>query len=239
MPKAHVESCTEGSIILAGVMLKMGFHGVMSFMCLFIYLNYYLLLLIVVVRIIGVIFSSVICYINLDIKTLIAYSSVSHMCFSLSSFFVITHLGYTSSYLSSLCHSFCSGGLFYIAGIIYLNFKTRNIISISGLLLNRSSFSFMFVLFSFLNMSVPLSIIVFSEFIMVSSLSAFRFFMIFVLLFNFMLIGNYNLHMFMSVLIMDIVSLKIISVNVNVCVKIFFFFMFIFFLFYMFHFLVW
>nr|YP_010868573.1 NADH dehydrogenase subunit 4 [Parasacculina shiinoi]WGU20869.1 NADH dehydrogenase subunit 4 [Parasacculina shiinoi] len=227
LPKAHVESPTGSSIILAGIMLKMGYYGISHFFCLVNYMNFFFLNLVFVVGLVGIFFSSIICFMSLDMKTLVAYSSVSHMCFSLVSLMTATSIGYGYSLLASLCHSFCSGGLFFLCGILYYSLKTRNILSITGMYMNSSLLCSWIYVFGFLNMSFPISMMIMSEFMMMSSVVVYSFFVFFVCFFCFIMISNYNLFFTISVTLMEMMDFKLVYFDLKSNYVMFFFFFFL------------
>nr|AEO93197.1 NADH dehydrogenase subunit 4 [Polyascus gregaria] len=211
LPKAHVESSTEGSVILAGVMLKMGYHGLNQFFFLVYYLDLLFLIFVISISLMGVLFSCFICFISLDIKLLVAYSSVSHMGFSLISFLTLSYMGLSSSYISSYIHSFCSSGLFFLCGVLYVSLKTRNMMCFSGISLNSMILNFWFYIFFLINMSFPISVMVISEFMVFSSMIMYSFMCLFILMFSFILVGGYSMYMLVYISMMEVFSFKYLN----------------------------
>lgn len=126
LPEAHVEAATPGSVILAGILLKMGTYAIIkllliSFAVVFLDLVFFILVL----AFIGFIYSSMVAFIQFDIKKLIAYSSISHMNFSLLGLFSKTALGLFGVFIMMLGHALTSGALFLGIGVIYDRYKTR------------------------------------------------------------------------------------------------------------------
>jgi len=156
LPEAHVEASTVGSVILAGVLLKLGTYGILRFV---IFLlpegTYYWTPLICVLSIIGVIYSACSCLRQVDIKKIIAYSSISHLNFCMLGLFSGTTLGLEGSLFLMLSHGIVSSGLFICVGIIYDRYKTRLLNYYSGLVHVMPLFSSIFFLFILSNLSFP------------------------------------------------------------------------------------
>ncbi len=134
LPDAHVEAPTAGSVILAGVLLKMGTYG---------FLRFSLPLLpdatrnavpwMVTLSIIGIVYAGFVTLVQKDMKKLIAYSSVSHLGFCMLGMFALNPLGLEGSVLQMLNHGLSTGGLFLIVGIVYERRHTREIAQYGGL----------------------------------------------------------------------------------------------------------
>jgi NADH-ubiquinone oxidoreductase chain 4 len=119
LPKAHVEAPVYGSMILAGVLLKMGGYGLIRLIMIFFKLrikyNYYIISL----RIVGGMLIRLVCLVQVDIKILVAYSSVVHINLIVCSLLTIFKLGFIRSYIIIISHGLCSSGLFYIVDLYY------------------------------------------------------------------------------------------------------------------------
>ncbi len=134
LPDAHTEAPTAGSVILAGVLLKMGAYG-------FIRFSIPMLPaaargashIIVILSIIGIIYGALVCMMQKDMKRLIAYSSVSHMGFVTLGLFAFTELGIKGSVLQQINHGISTGALFLIVGVLYERRHTRLISEFGGL----------------------------------------------------------------------------------------------------------
>nr|QKO00206.1 NADH dehydrogenase subunit 4 [Evacanthus acuminatus]QWC53799.1 NADH dehydrogenase subunit 4 [Evacanthus heimianus] len=172
LPKAHVQAPVSGSMILAGLLLKVGGYGIIrfSFMCeLSFNLYSYILFSMCIV---GTLLVSLICLIQGDVKCLIAYSSVAHMSMCMMSMLTMFKFGIIGAYLMMIGHGLCSSGLFCLANMMYDRLGSRSFYINKGLICFMPNLSMiMFILCSF-NMSCPPSINFLSEiFIMISSIS--------------------------------------------------------------------
>nr|QHV34328.1 NADH dehydrogenase subunit 4 [Gessius sp. 'rufidorsus'] len=183
LPKAHVQAPIFGSMILAGLMLKVGGYGFFRFMTLFDYIFYTYSYVWYSFSLMGCLIVSLICLVQGDIKCLIAYSSISHMSLCLMGFLSLFKIGFLGSYMMMISHGFCSSGLFCLANFIYLHTNSRSFYINKGMISFMPSMSFMWFMFCLFNMSCPPSINFLSEvFIMYSMLkywfSCFIFFVV-------------------------------------------------------------
>nr|ATC73077.1 NADH dehydrogenase subunit 4 [Cicadellinae sp. EMHAU-2015-Zz060410] len=170
LPKAHVEAPISGSMILAGLMLKIGGYGLIRFM--FIYENIFMTYSYVwySLSIVGSILVSMICLIQGDMKCLIAYSSVAHMGMSLMGLLTMTKLGLFGSYLMMLGHGLCSSGLFCLANISYERFLSRSFFLNKGLMLYMPSMCLIWFFFCSFNMGCPPSLNFMGELFIMNSM---------------------------------------------------------------------
>src|SRR5437763_9875310 len=134
MPDAHVESQTAGSVILAGVLLKMGTYGFVRFcLPLFPEVSIRFAPYGILLGVIGIIYGALVALAQRDIKKLVAYSSVSHLGFVMVGIFALTQLGVEGGVLQMINHGLSTGALFLIVGMIYERRHTREISAFGGL----------------------------------------------------------------------------------------------------------
>ncbi|MEM7333080.1 MAG: NADH-quinone oxidoreductase subunit M [Chloroflexota bacterium] len=134
LPDAHTQAPTAGSVILAGVLLKMGTYGMMRFnLPLFPEAAMQNAQPIAVLAIIGIIYGAIVAFAQKDVKKLVAYSSISHLGFVMLGIFSLNSAGIQGAILQGVNHGISSGALFFIVGIIYEQRHTREISEFGGL----------------------------------------------------------------------------------------------------------
>jgi NADH-quinone oxidoreductase subunit M len=134
LPDAHVEAPTAGSIILAGVLLKMGTYGFVRFnLPLFPEASVDLAPAIVVLAIIGIIYGAIVSFAQTDVKKLVAYSSVSHLGFVVLGIFALNRQGIEGGILQMVNHGLSTGALFLLVGVLYERRHTRDMAKFGGI----------------------------------------------------------------------------------------------------------
>ena len=134
LPDAHVEAPTAGSVILAGVLLKMGTYGFLRFnLSLFPAASVKLAPWIAVLAVIGILYGAMVSYAQKDVKKLVAYSSVSHLGFVMLGLFAINSQGVEGGILQMINHGISTGALFLVVGMIYERRHTRDLDAFGGL----------------------------------------------------------------------------------------------------------
>jgi NADH-quinone oxidoreductase subunit M len=172
LPEAHVEAPTGGSIILAGVLLKLGLYGILRIlMTLFPIGNIYYSPVVMTLSFISIIFISIIILQQIDLKKIIAYSSVAHMNFAILGLFSNNIYGIEGSIYTMLSHGLISSMLFFCIGILYDRYGERNILYYSSITQIMPLFSFFFFIAMTANMGIPGMSSFVGEFLLLLSLS--------------------------------------------------------------------
>jgi NADH-quinone oxidoreductase subunit M len=135
LPLAHVEAPTAGSVILAGVLLKLGAYGFLR-ICLSLLPDVCYTIgipLVGILAVIGILYGSLCAYAQTDLKKLVAYSSISHLGFCMLGMFALNAEGMTGSFLTIINHGLSTGALFLIVGMVYERYHTRELSDLGGL----------------------------------------------------------------------------------------------------------
>ena len=156
LPDAHVEAPTAGSVILAGVLLKLAGYGFIRFsITMFPDASHYFAPMIYALSIIAIIFTSLIALVQEDMKKLIAYSSVAHMGFVTLGIFTFTIQGIEGAIIQMISHGIVSAALFLCVGVVYDRIYTREIERYGGLVNRMPLYSFSFLIFILASLGLP------------------------------------------------------------------------------------
>nr|YP_010586025.1 NADH dehydrogenase subunit 4 [Anisocentropus maculatus]UZZ43761.1 NADH dehydrogenase subunit 4 [Anisocentropus maculatus] len=197
LPKAHVEAPVSGSMILAAIMLKLGAYGMMRLLIMFMVTNSKFSFYLVSISLIGGVYLSLLCLHQVDLKSLIAYSSVVHMSMVLAGLLTLNYWGFMSSLILLIGHGLCSSGLFCLINMNYERIASRSFYLNKGLLNIMPLLSMWWFLFVSSNMAAPPSLNLFGEIGILNSLINWSFWLMVVLIFLSFFSASYSLYLYM------------------------------------------
>ena len=194
LPEAHVEAPTVGSVLLAGILLKLGVYGFIRFsLPLFPVASLYFTPIIHTLCAIGVVYSSLAAVRQTDLKRIIAYSSVAHMNLIVIGIFSFNFLGVEGALLQSISHGFVSAALFFIVGMVYARYHTRSIYYYSGMVQIMPLCSTFFLVFTMANIALPGTSSFVGEFLILMGIFKINFRIALIVVVSVVLCGSYSL----------------------------------------------
>nr|YP_010287502.1 NADH dehydrogenase subunit 4 [Lophophelma iterans]UKT61833.1 NADH dehydrogenase subunit 4 [Lophophelma iterans] len=196
LPKAHVEAPVSGSMILAGIMLKLGGYGLLRILIFMQEINLKLNYILIIISLLGGFYISLNCFCQVDIKSLIAYSSVAHMSLVICGIMIMNYMGFMGSYLLMIGHGLCSSGMFCLANINYERINSRSLLINSGMINFMPSMSLLWFLLLSSNMAAPPSLNLMGEIMLINSLISWCFLSMLMLMFISFFSAGYSLYLY-------------------------------------------
>nr|YP_009913182.1 NADH dehydrogenase subunit 4 [Lelecella limenitoides]QLJ92994.1 NADH dehydrogenase subunit 4 [Lelecella limenitoides] len=170
LPKAHVEAPISGSMILAAIMLKLGGYGLLRILIFLQKINMKMSFIWIIISLIGGFYISLKCFCQVDMKSLIAYSSVAHMSLVIGGIMTMNYWGFMGAYVLMIGHGLCSSGMFCLSNIMYERIGSRSLFLSKGMMNFMPSMSLWWFLFLSSNMAAPPSLNLMGEISLINSL---------------------------------------------------------------------
>nr|YP_010616545.1 NADH dehydrogenase subunit 4 [Melitaea bellona]WAU48192.1 NADH dehydrogenase subunit 4 [Melitaea bellona] len=196
LPKAHVEAPVSGSMILAAIMLKLGGYGLLRVLIMMQKINLKMGLIWVVISLIGGVCISLKCFCQVDMKSLIAYSSVAHMSLVIGGIMTMNYWGFMGAYVLMIGHGLCSSGMFCLSNINYERLNSRSLFMNKGMMNFMPSMSMWWFLFMSSNMAAPPSLNLMGEISLINSLISWSWLSMIMLMMISFFSAGYSLYLF-------------------------------------------
>nr|ALO64708.1 NADH dehydrogenase subunit 4 [Sphecodes ephippius] len=194
--KAHVEAPVFGSMILAAILLKLGTYGLLQMMMMFFNLFIKLKIYIMFFSIMGCLILSILCLRQMDMKILVAYSSIVHMGILISSMMTFFKISVIGGYIIMVAHGLCSSGLFYLVNVCYQETNSRLMLINKGMMSYLPKMSLMWFLLCSSNMSAPISLNLVGEIFLLMGVLNWMLYMLVSMILFCMLSFIYSLYLF-------------------------------------------
>lgn len=196
LPKAHVEAPVSGSIILAGVLLKLGGYGLIRVFPIIINISLKLNIFWIILSLVGGFLVRIICLRQIDLKALVAYSSVAHISLVIGGLMVLLRWGWGFSYSLMIAHGLCSSGLFYLVNLTYERLGSRRLLINKGILTFIPGVTIWWFLLCSRNIAAPPSLNLIGEIGLLNSILAWSQFSIILLILVSFFRAAYSLYLY-------------------------------------------
>nr|YP_009236816.1 NADH dehydrogenase subunit 4 [Telchinia serena]AMJ17275.1 NADH dehydrogenase subunit 4 [Telchinia serena] len=196
LPKAHVEAPISGSMILAAIMLKLGGYGLLRIMVILQKINMKMSYIWVVISLIGGFYISLKCFCQIDMKSLIAYSSVAHMSIVIGGIMTMNYWGYLGAYILMIGHGLCSSGMFCLSNINYERMNSRSLFLNKGMMNFMPTLSLWWFLMMSSNMAAPPSLNLMGEISLINSLMSWSYLSMILLMMISFFSAGYSLYLY-------------------------------------------
>nr|YP_010852933.1 NADH dehydrogenase subunit 4 [Coladenia maeniata]WGM81086.1 NADH dehydrogenase subunit 4 [Coladenia maeniata] len=196
LPKAHVEAPVSGSMILAGIMLKLGGYGLLRVMIIIQSISLKMNFFWVIISMVGGFYISLKCLCQVDMKSLIAYSSVAHMGMVISGIMTMNYWGFMGAYTLMIGHGLCSSGMFCLANINYERLSSRSLFINKGMMNFMPSMSLWWFLLLSSSMAAPPSLNLMGEISLINSLMSWSWMTMLMLMMISFFSASYSLYLY-------------------------------------------
>jgi len=225
LPKAHVEAPVGGSIVLAAVLLKLGAYGVYRFLFLLLFFRFFFDFF-VLISFWGAFLCSIVCLRQPDMKSLVAYSSISHMGVLISGYYLFGWFSFAGALLIVLAHGFCSSCLFFLVNFMYERNLTRQLIISRGQIMVYYYVSIFWFLFLAINFGAPPFLNLLGEIIILFNTGLVSPYMLFIFGLISFFVAAYCIFLFRTLLHGQIFKFFVFFMEIDIVFLVFFFHLF-------------